>query len=59
MKQHQGLGSEQPRDREDHDGDGAPDLSELDFTEAGQTQPQPAERHPGRETPRDTHGHAG
>ena len=58
MKQNQNLGTEQLRDRADHDGDGVPDQSELDFTEAGHTQPQPADAHPGRETPRDKHGRA-
>jgi hypothetical protein len=49
MKQQQGLGTEQARERADHDGDGIADQAELDFKEAGHTQPQPADAHPVRD----------
>jgi hypothetical protein len=58
MKQNQNLGTEQLRDRADHDSDKLPAQPERDFTEAGHTQPQPADAHPGRDTPHDKHGRA-
>jgi hypothetical protein len=42
MTHSQGIGSDEPEDRADRDGDGAPDKSEREFAEAGQVQPQPA-----------------
>ncbi|MGY4828935.1 hypothetical protein ACVNIS_10195 [Sphaerotilaceae bacterium SBD11-9] len=59
MKQKQALGTGLWRDRADHDGDDIPDRSELDFSEAGHTQPQPADVHPERRPPRrERHDHA-
>lgn len=46
MTHTQGIGTEQPSDRVDDDGDGVPDKSEREFAEAGKTQPQPADAQP-------------
>lgn len=42
MTHSQGIGTDEPEDRADRDGDGAPDKSEREFAEAGQVQRQPA-----------------